>query len=181
MKYVALLRAINVGGRNLIRMSDVRTCLEAREFQQVSTYIQSGNVLFDSDATDVAELTSAIEKAFLEAFGTAVPVFLRSHRQMKTIVTAAPREWNNGAALRRNVAFLRKPLTSSKAVAEMDPKPAVDSVKAGEGVVYMTTVMARLKQSGLPKIVGKPIYRNMTIRSFTTCQKLLELLGRNSS
>jgi len=181
MKYVALLRAINVGGRNLIRMSDVRACLEARAFQQVSTYIQSGNVLFDSDDTDVATLTSAMEKAFLEAFATDVPVFLRSQRQMKTIVADAPREWKNGAALRRNVAFLRKPLTSREAVAGMDPKPTIDSVKAGDGVVYMATLVTRLKQSGLPKIVGKPIYRDMTIRSYSTCQKLLELLDGHVS
>lgn len=180
MKYVALLRAINVGGRNLIRMTDVRACLEAREYQRVSTYIQSGNVLFDTDESDVAKLTVAIEKAFVDAFGTSVPVFLRSHRQMKKIVADAPQEWNKGASLRRNVAFLRTPLTASKAVAGMDPKPAVDSVKAGDGVVYMATLMTRLKQSGFPKIVGKPIYRDMTIRSYTTCQKLLALLDSSS-
>ena len=176
MKYVALLRAINVGGRNLIRMTDVRACLEAREFQRVTTYIQSGNVLFDTDESDVAKLTVAIEKAFLEAFGTNVPVFLRSHRQMKKIVDGAPRQWKTSTALRRNVAFLRRPLTAGKAVAGLDPKPAVDSVTPGDGVVYMATLMTRLKQSGLPKIVGKPIYRDITIRSYTTCQKLLALL-----
>ena len=180
MKYVALLRAINVGGNNLMRMSDVRACLEAREFQRVSTYIQSGNVLFDAKESNVAKLTATIEIAFFEVFGTTVPVFLRSHRQMKKIVGEAPREWTNGGALRRNVAFLRKPLTASKAVAEMDPKPAVDSVKAGDGVVYMSTVMTRLKQSGFPKIVGKPIYRDMTIRNYSTCQKLLALLDSSS-
>ena len=180
MKYVALLRAINVGGRNLIRMADVRACLEARKYERVSTYIQSGNVLFDTDEADVAKLTAAIEMAFLEAFGTHVPVFLRSHRQMKKIVAGAPREWKRDAVLRRNVAFLRKPLTAKKAVAEMNPKPAVDSVKAGDGVVYMSTVIAMATQSTLPKIVGKPMYRDMTVRNYTTCQKLLALLDQAS-
>ena len=58
MKYVALLRAINVGGRNLIRMADLRTCLEVRKFERVSTYIQSGNILFDSDVVDAVVLTA---------------------------------------------------------------------------------------------------------------------------
>ena len=79
MKYVALLRAINVGGRNLIRMADVRACLEARKYERVSTYIQSGNVLFDTDEADVAKLTAAIEMAFLEAFGT-------QQRQAHTVI-----------------------------------------------------------------------------------------------
>jgi len=176
MKYVALLRAINVGGRNLLRMADVRACLEARKFERVSTYIQSGNVLFDTDDADVARLTAGIERAFFEAFGTNVPVFLRSHRQMKKIVASAPGEWKHDDGLRCSIAFLRKPLTSQRAVAAMNPKPSVDSVQAGDGVVYMSTVVARLTQSTLTKIVGKPIYRDMTVRNYTTCQKLLALL-----
>lgn len=176
MKYVALIRAINVGGRNLMRMSEVRACLEAREFQRVSTYIQSGNILLDSDESNMSTLTAAIEKAFSETFDHHAGVFLRSHRQMQRIVADAPREWKKGATLRRNVAFLRKPLTASKAVAAIEARPGVDSLKAGDGVVYMSTVMTGLKQSAFPKIVGKPIYRDMTIRNYTTCQKLLALL-----
>jgi uncharacterized protein (DUF1697 family) len=181
MKYVALLRAINVGGRNLMRMADVRACLEQCEFQRVSTYIQSGNILFDSDVSDVPTLTSTIEKAFADTFSHTAGVFVRSHRQMKKIVADAPNEWKKGATLRRNVAFLRKPLTSSKAVAAIEPKPGVDAIKAGDGVVYMSTVMTGLKQSAFPKIVGKPIYRDMTIRNFTTCQKILALMDDDPS
>jgi uncharacterized protein (DUF1697 family) len=176
MKYVALVRAINVGGRNLMRMSDVRACFEAREFQRVSTYIQSGNILFESDVSDLPALTAAIEQAFAETFDHTAGVFVRSHRQMQKIVAGAPKEWKEGATLRRNVAFLRKPLTVNKAVAAIEPKPGVDSVNAGDNVVYMSTVMARLKQSAFPKIVGKPIYRDMTIRSYSTCQKILALM-----
>ncbi len=176
MKYVALVRAINVGGRNLMRMSDVRACLEERKFQRVSTYIQSGNILFESDVANVSALTAAIEKAFSETFEHSAGVFVRSHRQMQKIVADAPKEWKNGAALRRNVAFLRKPLTASKAVAAVELKPGVDSVKAGVDVVYMSTVVTRITQSAFPKIVGKPIYRDMTIRNYTTCQMILTLM-----
>src|SRR4051812_44289190 len=144
MKYVALLRAINVGGRNLMRMADITACLVDRKFECVSTYIQSGNILFQSEVSDVAKLAAAIETALFETFGHEAPVFLRSHRQMKKVVSEAPEEWKNGAALRRNVAFLRKPLTVAKAVAAIDPKPGVDSLKAGDSVVYMTTVIARV-------------------------------------
>jgi uncharacterized protein (DUF1697 family) len=179
MKYVALIRAINVGGRNLMRMSDVRACLEAREFQRVSTYIQSGNILFESNVSNVTALTTALERAFSETFDHSAGVFVRSQRQMQKIVVDAPKEWKKGATLRRNVAFLRKPLTAGKAVAAIELKPGVDSVKAGEGVVYMTTVMTRITQSAFPKLVGKPIYRDMTIRNYSTCQKILALMDGN--
>jgi uncharacterized protein (DUF1697 family) len=176
MKYVALIRAINVGGRNLMRMSDVRACLEAREFQRVSTYIQSGNILFESDVSSVATLTAALENAFSETFDHSAGVFIRSHRQMQKIVADAPKEWKKGVTLRRNVAFLRKPLAAAKAAAAIELKPGVDSLKAGDDVVYMSTVMTRLKQSAFPRIVGKPIYRDMTIRNYSTCQKILALM-----
>ena len=63
MKYVALLRGINVGGKKLMKMADVRECLERRGFSHVTTYIQSGNILFESDKADVAKLTAVIERA----------------------------------------------------------------------------------------------------------------------
>ena len=159
-----------------MRMSDVRACLEAREFQRVSTYIQSGNILFEADVSDASTLTAAIERAFSDRFNHNAGVFVRSHRQMQKIVADAPKAWKKGATLRRNVAFLRKPLTASNAVAAIDLKPAVDAIQAGDGVLYMSTVIDRLKQSAFPKIVGKPIYRDMTIRNYTTCQKILALM-----
>src|SRR5262245_15343272 len=176
VRYVALLRGINVGGKKLLKMADVRECLEGRDFKRVTTFIQSGNVLFESDKSDVARLTSAMEKALSTAFGHQVPVFLRSQVQLKKIVTQAPKEWKTGAAVRQNVAFLRAPVTVKQALAEINPKPGVDSVKAGDGVVYMSTVMSRLKQSGFPKIVGTPVYGGMTIRTYSTCQKILALM-----
>ena len=59
--YVALLRGINVGGKNLIRMPALKACFEENGFEDVSTYIQSGNVLFSSSETSNAELTDRIE------------------------------------------------------------------------------------------------------------------------
>ena len=176
MKYVALLRGINVGGKKLMKMADVRDCLEGRDFQRVTTYIQSGNVLFESSRSDVDGLTAAMENAFSTTFGHEVPVFLRSQSQLKKIVTRAPAAWKTGRALRQNVAFLRAPLTARRALAEIDPKPGVDAADAGDGVVYMSTVLSRVTQSRLPKIVGTPIYADMTIRSYGTCQKILALM-----
>ena len=176
MKYVALLRGINVGGNKLMKMADVRECLEGRDFTHVTTYIQSGNVLFESDRSDVAKLTALMEKALSETFGLDVAVFLRSQAQLKKIVAQAPREWKSGTGLRQNVAFLRAPLTAKRALSEISPKPGVDSVKAGNGVVYMSTLMSRLGQSRFPKIVGTPMYANLTIRSYSTCRKILDLM-----
>jgi uncharacterized protein (DUF1697 family) len=66
--YVALLRGINVGGKNLIKMPALKAAFEADGFEYVTTYIQSGNVLFSSSGDRSAELTRRIEKMLAEAF-----------------------------------------------------------------------------------------------------------------
>jgi uncharacterized protein (DUF1697 family) len=176
MKYVILLRGLNVGGKNVLRMADLKQCLEQHGFSHVSTYIQSGNVIFDAEVKDVARLTRSIQNALSKRFGYDSAIVLKSQDQLKAVVARVPREWKKGADLRRYVAFLRAPLTATRALGELEPRPGVDSVKAGEGVLYMSTVMSRLKQSGFTKVVGKDIYQQMTIRSYGTCQKILELM-----
>jgi uncharacterized protein (DUF1697 family) len=179
LKYVAFLRAVNVGGKNVVRMADVRTCLEGLGFARVRTYIQSGNILFESDLVDTGRLTTKIEKAYSATLKHDAPVFLRSEHQLRKIVAQAPREWTGGRALRRSVAFLRKPLTVTQVLTHIQPRPGVDTAKAGDSVVYLSTVIARLNQSGFPKIIRTPMYRTMTIRSFRTCQKILALMEAN--
>ena len=84
--YVALLRGINVGGKNLIRMPALKVCFEENGFEDVSTYIQSGNVLFSSSQTGNAALTDRIEAMLGEAFDYVPTVVVRSRKQMKAIV-----------------------------------------------------------------------------------------------
>ena len=179
LRYVSFLRAINVGGKNLVRMADVRACLESLGFSHVRTYIQSGNILFESDRLDAGKLTTTIENAYSATFKHDVPVFLRSERQLRKIIAQAPNDWSISTTLRRNVAFLRRPLTATQVIRQIRLKHGVDSAAAGDGVVYMSTLMSHLKQSGFPRIVGTPIYRDMTIRSFSTCEKILVLMERD--
>ena len=67
-QYVALLRGINVGGKNLIKMTDLAACFQAQGFANVRTYIQSGNVIFSADETDQSRLTGLLEDALTKAF-----------------------------------------------------------------------------------------------------------------
>jgi uncharacterized protein (DUF1697 family) len=78
-KYVTLLRGINVGGKNLIKMSELKACFETLGFEDVSTYIQSGNVLFSTTRSGQAKLTSLVEEALSKAFNYQSRVVVRSH------------------------------------------------------------------------------------------------------
>ena len=88
--HVALLRGINVGGNNVIRMADLRACLEADGFGDVRTYIQSGNVLFTTAEDNTAKLAAALESAIEGRFGIWSSVVVLSRDELSRVLAANP-------------------------------------------------------------------------------------------
>jgi uncharacterized protein (DUF1697 family) len=88
--YVALLRAINVGGRRSLKMSDLKALIEKAGASSVTTYIQSGNVVFSHPSRSAAKLEAELEQRIESASGMEVPVVLRSAAQWGEIVAENP-------------------------------------------------------------------------------------------
>jgi uncharacterized protein (DUF1697 family) len=175
--YVALLRGINVGGKNLIKMPALKAAFEAEGFDDVATYIQSGNVLFASPEAKPAVLTDRIEAMLAEAFDYVPTVVVRSRKQMRAIVDRAPEGFGGRPAeYRYDVIFLKEPLTAKEAMGEVPTNPAVDTAHAGTGVLYFSRLIAKATASRLNKIVASPIYPSVTIRNWNTTSKLLSLM-----
>jgi uncharacterized protein (DUF1697 family) len=175
--YVILIRGINVGGKNLIKMTDLKNCFETLGFMNVSTYIQSGNVIFSADESDSAKLTSLLEGALSKTFQYNSSLVLRSDGEMKDIIKRAPEGFGSEpATYRYDVIFLKEPLTSSEAMDSVTIKEGVDQAFAGNGVLYFTRLISKATQSRLTRIIGLPIYQSMTIRNWNTTTKLLDLM-----
>jgi uncharacterized protein (DUF1697 family) len=171
-----LLRGINVGGRNLVAMTELRAAFEAAGFQRVSTYIQSGNVLFESDARR-ASLEADLEAMLERRFGVPLVVVLRSHQQLRNVVARAPAGFGREPdTYHSDAIFLKAPLTNRQAMRIVELREGVDRAWSGTGVLYFARVSERRTQSRLSRIVGTPEYQQMTIRSWTTTTKLLNLL-----
>jgi uncharacterized protein (DUF1697 family) len=176
-KYVALLRGINVGGKNLIKMTALKACFETLGFQNVRTYIQSGNVLFNAAESDQTWLTDRIEEALSKAFNYNSRVVVRSDEEMKAIVDHAPKDFGRVPnTYRYNVIFLKEPLTSAEAMLSISTKEGVDQAFAGEGVLYFSNLISKAGQSHLSRIISTPIYQSMTIRNWNTTTKLLNMM-----
>jgi len=176
-RYVALVRGINVGGKNLIKMSALKACFEDIGVDEVATYIQSGNVLFSSP-TSSAELTMRIEEAVARTFGCKACVMLRTRRQMQDIVSRAPDGFGEHPdSYRYDVVYLKPPLTAAVALRDVPTREGVDDAHAGVGVLYFSRLVRKASQSRLSRVVSLPIYQNMTIRNWNTTTKLLQLLG----
>ena len=173
-RYIALLRGINVGGNNIIRMSDLKASFEELGFSDVVTYIQSGNVLFNTGEKDKQLLIERIEQHLTERFAYQSKIVLLSKEQLQHIVDAAPAGFGDHPdEYRYNVLFLKEPLTADEALQSIRTREGVDQAWTGDGVLYFSVLITRATQSYLSKIVGQPIYQSLTIRNWNTSTKLL--------
>ena len=176
-QYVALLRGINVGGNNIIKMAELRHCFETLGFGNVATYIQSGNVLFEAAQPGPASLSARIEEALSERFGYQARIVLRSHDQFRAIVADAPAGFDSQPdRYRYDVVFLREPLTTAEAMKDLRTREGVDQAFAGDGVCYFSRLASRAAQSYLSRIVALPVYQSMTIRNWNTTTTLLRMM-----
>ena len=181
-RYLALLRGINVGGNNPVPMAELRACVADLGATDVATYIQSGNVVFDGGRTGPATWIERLEAALGERFGYHARVAVRSHDALRAVVDGAPRGFGaEPDRYRSDVVFLLGPSSASQAAAQMRARDGVDSMTPGDGVIYFERLIARATQSYLSKVVGTPIYREMTIRNWRTTTTLLRMLDERAS
>jgi len=175
-RHVVLLRGINVGGHNVIRMADLRACFEAMGFADVETLIQSGNVVLSSTRRTKTGLIRAIERGLGKAFGYEARVVVVSAGELGRIVAQAPAGFGRHRdRYRYDVLFVKAPATPAKVLAHITTRAGVDSVSAGDHALYFRRLIARAVQSHLARFAGHPAYRSVTIRNWSTTMKLHEM------
>ena len=179
IRYLALLRGINVGGKNIIKMAELKACFEEMGFSNVETYIQSGNVVFRSAEKDKAKLTARIEKELSTRFNYEARLVTVSQKQLAQVIAEAPRGFGREMAkYRYDVIFVKEPMTPKEALKSVSTKEGVDTAHAGKHVLYFSRLIARITQTHLTKIIGTPVYQSMTIRNWNTTTKLLALMEK---
>lgn len=177
--YIALLRGINVGGNNIIKMIELKACFESMGFTDVTTYIQSGNVVFHASHDNVEDITTIIEQALHKKFTFKIRVVVISQKQLKEAVDTAPHGFGTKPTLYRyDVIFLKAPMTAKEALKSFRIKAGVDEVYAGKDVIYFSRLSEKATQSKLSRIILLPIYQDMTIRNWNTTTKLLALIEK---
>jgi uncharacterized protein (DUF1697 family) len=176
MKHIALLRGINVGGKGIIKMTDLKQAVEKGGFKNVRTYIQSGNVIFDSDGPNIKQITTRLEEILLISFQFNSGIIIKNHEQFKKVLLEVPSDWKTRHDLRCYIAFIREPTTAQDVICEIELNDGVDSIKAGDQVLYMSTLLSGLTRSRFTRLITKKVYKDITIRNFNTAQKLLALM-----
>jgi uncharacterized protein (DUF1697 family) len=169
-KYSAFLRGVNVGGR-IVKMADLKTCLEKGGFKNVKTILQSGNVIFESDKTDIAQLKDQMENAITKSFNYPAKVQVIHIDDLKGIIdsnpfTDAPPKYH------QYVIFIENNL-EAQLVAEAG-KQLGEEVRAGNGVVYWKVQKGQTLKSPFAKLLTKSKYKDFnTNRNINTLQKII--------
>ncbi|MCW3463053.1 DUF1697 domain-containing protein [Chitinophaga nivalis] len=175
-RYIAFLRAINVGGNRIIKMEHLRTAMTDAGFKGIATYIQSGNVLFDSTSTNVASLTKKLEKLLHTTYGFEVPVMLRTVAEMTTVIAQTPFPGIvPDKTLQIYVMFLSQtPPENAAALVASFQSPATTIHLMDREIYFLVRkelVQGPLDVSQLDKKLGIP----GTVRNWATVNKVIAL------
>lgn len=173
--FVALLRGINVGGKAMIPMTELRSLFASLGFEDVSTYIQSGNVMFTSPTDDAQVLAARIEERIAETFGSSAAVLLRTPAELSGIAGSNPFLGRETDLSKLHVVFLSGP-PAAAAVGELDPRrspPDEFSVRGREIYLHLPNGAGRSKLT--IDYFEKRLGIRATARNWKTLTKLIEL------
>lgn len=171
MKYVALLRGINVGGNRKVEMRKLKTLLESLDCKNVSTYINSGNAIFES-ALGSEKIRSQIEKVLKENFGFEVGTIVRSEKDIKQITKAIPLAWQNDSEQKTDVAYLFPKADYPGILNELPVKKEFIDIRYTKGALIWNVKKTNYNRSQLGKLIGHKMYKLMTVRNVNTARFL---------
>lgn len=181
--YLILLRGINVGGKNKLPMKDLKNCLEDLGYTDVSTYIASGNVILKSDKSAKA-VKAEIEKALPQHFkldSELIAVLVLTRKQLQGIIDNKPKGFGEEPDKYHSDAIFLIGIDAVETMSIFKPREGVDNVWAGDGVIYSQRLSAQRTKSRLGIITASSAYKSLTIRSWTTTTKLLDLMNKTDS
>jgi uncharacterized protein (DUF1697 family) len=176
MVYVALLRGINVGGNRKVEMAKLKLTFEALGFENIKTFIASGNVVFRTSEADKVVLVKTIETAIEKDFGFHVDVLLRDLPTIEKLVKELPNDWAETKQTRCYAMFLWDEVDSPKVLGQLPHNPGIEDMRYFPGVVVWYIERTNITKSRVLKIIGTPFYKRLTMRNVNTVRKLYELM-----
>jgi uncharacterized protein (DUF1697 family) len=174
LKYVALLRGVNVGKSARVPMEALQGLLEGLGLGNVATYLNSGNVVFDSklSAPDLAQL---VEDALEREFGPRIPTLVKTAAEVIAIAQSIPSEWGNNDGEQTYVAYLFGDVDRPELVRELPVKTELLAIFYTPGAIVWNIKRENYNRSHITKIAGHPAYSRMTTRNVNTARKLAAL------
>ena len=175
MQWVALLRGINIGGKNKVDMKRLVKATEKAGFSNVSTYINSGNLFFTGRDTAEA-MIQTLESIIETEFKLNIKVLLRSKDRIDKVTAAIPQAWENGAKMKCDIMFLWPKYDHKEIISRLALQPKIDDVRYVDGALLWKVDRENASRSAMMKLPGTDLYANMTVRNCNTVRKIQQRL-----
>jgi len=176
IRQIAFLRGINVSGKNKVPMAKLKEGFEELGFQEVKTYLNSGNVIFSSDGDDVRNFTNQIETMIKNQCGLDIPVFVISKDELEDILHNAPDWWGNeNKEFYDNLIFIMLPATFAEVFNEIGgPKEELEKIKDYKEVAFWSFSRKDYQKTNWwSKTASTSISKKLTIRTANTVKKIV--------
>ena len=177
-RYVALLRGINISGKNKIAMTELKKEFEKLAFEEVKTYLNSGNVIFSSNENDTKKFANQIEGMIKNQFELEIPVFVISREALEDILHNAPEWWgNDNKEIYDNLIFIMPPAEFSDVYDEIgEPKKELEKIADYKDVIFWSFSRKDYQKTNWwSKTANANIGSKLTIRTANTVRKLVDM------
>lgn len=160
----------------MISMRSLKESFETMGFTNVTTYINSGNIIFQSKEDEPRKLERKIEQMLSRDYQLDSKVVIRSLSEMEKLVKALPRDWGGDGGWRYNVVFLRHSIDSEKILAELAIKSDIEQLLYRPGALLWSVEASQATRSQMVKLPSRKTYQDMTVRNLNTTRKLYDLM-----
>ena len=181
MKYIALLRGINISGKNKITMSELKKEFENNNYKNVSTYLNSGNVIFESNLHDIEYITKDIYRIIKHKFNLEIPVFVMSSLELEEVLKNKPSWWGtDNKKIYDNLIFIIPPTNFEEVYNTIgEPKNEIEKIYKYDNYIFWSFDLDNYRKSNWwIKTASTSISDKITIRTANTMKKVLEICKR---
>ncbi len=175
-RYIAFLRGVNISGRNKVTMTELKKGIERLGYEEVKTYLNSGNVIFSSDENDIGSITKQIVMTIKSQFDLDIPVFIIAKEELEDILHNAPDWWgNDDKEIYDNLIFIMPPVKFTDVFNEIgEPKEELEKIQDYKEVIFWSFSRKNYQKTNWwSKTVSASISNKLTIRTASTIRKVV--------
>lgn len=178
MKYIALLRGINISGKNKISMPELKKLLEENNYQNVSTYLNSGNIIFECNIDNKETIMDNIHTLIKTKFILDIPVYITTDKELEDILNNSPKWWgSNNKEIYDNLIFIIPPTKYEEVYNTIgSPKEGLEQIEEYNNCIFWSFDLNNYRKSNWwVKTASTDIKDKITIRTANTMRKILEI------
>lgn len=178
MKYIAFLRGINISGKNKTSMPELKKLLEENNYQNVSTYLNSGNIIFECNINNKQTIMNNIHTLIKTKFILNIPVYITTDKELEDILNNSPKWWgSNNKEIYDNLIFIIPPTKYEEVYNTIgSPKEGLEQIEEYNNCIFWSFDLNNYRKSNWwVKTASTDIKDKITIRTANTMRKILEI------